>query len=67
MAKSEKKEEKEYLYGTFLGKKGRLTINADTPSKEVESFLKDNPSLQARLTDKSRIAEQRKMMNDGSK
>lgn len=67
MAKTAKKEVKEYLYGTFLGKKGSLTINAETPKKDVEAFLKDNPELEGRLTDKSRITEQRKLIQDGIK
>lgn len=61
MAKKETAKKVEYLYGTFLGK-GKISIDAKTDPKEVESFLKDNPELKGRITDKALIAEQRKLI-----
>ena len=64
MAKK-KAEVKEYLYGTFGGAKGMLTIDATTDLKEVEKFLKDNPALKDMLTNSDRIAAQRALMKKG--
>ena len=61
MAKQVKKEVKDYLYGTFLGK-GKISIDAKTDPKKVEAFLKDNPSLKDRITDKALIKAQRELI-----
>ena len=63
---AKKKEEiKKYLYGTFGGSKGSLTINAKTKQAEIEKYLKANPKMEALLTDSNRIAEQRALMAKG--
>ena len=66
MAKQVKKAEKrEYLYGTFIGSKSRMTINADSNSSDVERFLKDNPEVEKRVTDLERIKAQRLLIEKG--
>lgn len=65
MAKKKAESKTDYLYGTFGGKKGMLTIDATTDLKEVEKFLKDNPALKDMLTDSNRIAAQRALMKKG--
>ena len=61
MAKK-KAEVKEYLYGTFTGV-GSITINADTPQKKIDLFLKDNPKAESRITNTELIKAQRALMN----
>lgn len=51
-----------YLQGTFIGENGTLSINSKTSKKEVEDFLKSNPSVKSRITDKKLIKEQCQLM-----
>jgi len=64
-AAPKKEVKRDYLFGTFACEGEVLTIDANTPAKEVESFLKKHKELEARVTDAKRIEAQRKLMQNG--
>jgi len=51
-----------YLFGTFIGSKSELTIDAKTKKAEVESFLKDHPEFKDKLTNETAVRYQYKLM-----
>tara|TARA_R100000951_G_scaffold110853_3_gene109209 strand:+ start:3560 stop:3754 length:195 start_codon:yes stop_codon:yes gene_type:complete len=59
--KAESVKKVSYLFGTFIGK-GKISISADTSDKDVQVFLKNNPNLEAKVTNKELIESQRKLI-----
>mgnify|MGYP000371400964 CR=1 FL=1 len=51
-----------YLFGTFIGSKYQLTIDATTKKADVESFLKDHPEFKDKLTNEEAVRYQYKLM-----
>ena len=51
-----------YLFGTFIGSKYKITIDAQTKKAEVESFLKDHPEMKAHITNEEKVKAQYKLM-----
>lgn len=51
-----------YLFGSYIGSKSNLIIEAKTKKIEIEKFLKDNPKLKSYITDGKRVAAQYKLM-----
>lgn len=51
-----------YLYGTFVGKSSKLTIDGNSKHEDVESFLKLNPELKNLVTNEDSVKRQYKLM-----
>ena len=51
-----------YLFGSYIGSKSNLIIEAKTKKIEIEKFLKENPKLKSYITDEKRVAAQYKLM-----
>ena len=51
-----------YLFGTFIGEKSKIIIDAASKNKDVEKFLKDNPEFQAKITNEKEVRYQYGLM-----